>query len=105
MATKRGRTTRREAARAAEKLANDRERLARAEPGGSPKRPRELASASQVEPYALALGCARCGSPLRLDEHTAEEIDGARLRVVHAKCTICGTPRLVYVKLAVKLPN
>lgn len=102
---KRARAQRREAERATEKLGDQRERLAKAEPGGSAKNPIELGSASQVEPYALGLGCARCGQPTRLDDHSAEEIDGSRLRVVRMRCITCGTRRTVFVRLVTKLLN
>ena len=60
MAKKRPRTERRERERALDKLARDREKLARLELGGSAERPIELESASQVEPHARSLRCTRC---------------------------------------------
>ncbi len=96
---------RRAMARADDKLALARERLAALEPGGSPERPIEVASASLVEPRAQSAPCLRCGGPLRIDEHTAESIGGLRLRVVHARCAQCASPRLLYYRVGSALPS
>jgi hypothetical protein len=66
------RAARREAERAAVKLARERERLAALEPGGAPERPIDLTSASEVEITARSMPCPRCGGEVRVDEHTAE---------------------------------
>jgi len=87
------------------KLADAGAKLARLEAGGSPDHPIELESASLVEPHATSLPCARCGGTLRLDEHTAEIIEGSRLRVVRLHCFQCNAPRVVYVRLLSALPN
>jgi DNA-directed RNA polymerase subunit RPC12/RpoP len=99
------RAVRREAERSALKLARDRERLAALEAGGSPERPIELASASQVEGTARSTPCARCGGEVRVEEHLAETIGGARLRVVHVACPACGYKRPMYFRLGGPLLN
>jgi hypothetical protein len=101
----RPRTERREAARAKEKLARDRERLARLEPGGSPERPIALESASQVEVHASSLRCTRCDSELRVEEHLARTIADQRLRLVRLVCSRCGTSRDAWFRLEAKLPS
>jgi hypothetical protein len=101
----RERTLRRERERAAEKLARDRDKLARLEAGGSPERPTLLESASQVEVHARALPCVRCGGELRVDEHVAREVGGRRLRLVRLVCPACGTRRDAWFQLAPSLPS
>ncbi len=93
------RSERRQRDRALAKLADGKERLARLEPGGAPERPIPVESASQVEPHARTLTCARCDGPLRVDEHAAEIVDGARLRVARATCSRCGARRDVWFSL------
>ena len=100
---KRNRTERRERERAAEKLARDREKLARLEPGGDRARPLQVESASQVEPHALGLPCLRCGSNVRLAEHAAVTVDGDRLRVARLVCPACAARREVWFRLAPSL--
>jgi hypothetical protein len=75
------------------------------EPGGSPRLPIEIRSASQVEPHALALTCLRCGGPNRLGEHTAPTVDGERLRLAALSCSRCGTRRDVWFRIVPLLPN
>lgn len=99
------RNLRREAARGAEKLARDRERLARLEEGGSTERPIEVESASQIEPHALSLACLRCQGSNRLEEHAAATIDGERLRLVCLACARCGTRRELWFRIAARLPS
>jgi len=94
------RTLRRAHARAVEKLADAREKLARLEPGGAPERPIAIESASLVEVHARSLRCLRCDRSYRLDEHTAETVDGVRLRVAKMVCTACGASRSVYFQIA-----
>lgn len=101
----RARTERRERERALAKLAKDREKLARLEAGGSPARPIELVSASQVEVHARALGCARCGAEPRVEEHTAHVIEGQRLRLARLSCPACGARRDVWFRLVPALPS
>ena len=95
----RPRNKRRADARAAAKLADEREKLSRLEPGGCAERPLEVEAASIVEARAQSLGCARCGGETRLLEHRAETVDGAALRVVDLQCRPCGAKRRVFVRL------
>ncbi len=99
------RTQRRADARAADKLARHRERLARLETGGDPARPLVVESASQVEPVARALPCLRCGDPLRLEEHAAPTIGDQPLRVARLLCPRCGARREVWLRIERPLPN
>lgn len=99
------RNLRREAGRAAQKLARDRERLARLEPGGSAERPVEVESASQIEPHAMATSCLRCDGANRLVEHAAATVDGERLRLVRLACARCGARRDVWFRIAATLPS
>ncbi len=96
---KRKRAERREADRAQSKIAREVERLYALGPGGAPERPIPLASASEVEVAARSTPCPLCHGELRVLEHTAEQIAGARLRVVTATCAHCGAPRVIYFKL------
>ena len=107
---KRARTERREAERDAVKLAEARLKLAALEAGGSPERPIELSSASTVEPHAAGLGCAACGGPTRVQEHSAVTVADAggtprSLRVVRVRCTRCGVERDIYFRLGATLAN
>lgn len=102
---KRPRTERRERDRAAEKLADARERLAALEPGGAPARPLDVASASVIEPHAGSMPCARCGGGLRIEEHAAREVDGARLRLVSARCPSCGARRAIWFRILAQALN
>lgn len=78
----------------------DLERLAHLEPGGSPERPLLIDSPVLVETRAVAKPCPLCAGSLRLDAHTAETVDGVRLRVASVCCTQCGVRRSVYFRLA-----
>jgi hypothetical protein len=93
------RAARRARAHALLKLTRERERLATLEDGGSPSRPVEVESASQVEPHARSIPCARCDHALRIDEHAAETIDGARLRIARMSCSNCGAHRAIYFRI------
>lgn len=97
---KRERTKRREVLRGLDKLAGVREKLAALEPGGSPERPLEVESASQVEVRAAALPCLRCESALRIGEHrsTVHPRAGA-LREVELACRACGAKRTVWLRV------
>lgn len=101
----RARTLRREESRVQEKLARDREKLARLEPGGSAERPIALESASQVEVHARSLPCPRCGGELRVDEHVARVVGDQRLRLVRTSCPMCGGRREVWFRLEPALPS
>ncbi len=102
----RARTVRRANDREIEKLRDARAKLASVEVGGSPGRPREVTSAAVIEGQARSLGCARgCEGEARIEEHTAETIDGDRLRVVTTECPRCGAKRRVYFRLKTDAPN
>jgi hypothetical protein len=96
---KSSRLLRRARAREQEKLVRDLERLARLEPGGSPERPLVIDTPAVVEVRAEAKPCPLCGGSLKLKEHAAENIDGARLRVARVACTMCGVKREIYFRL------
>jgi DNA-directed RNA polymerase subunit RPC12/RpoP len=78
------------------KLVAAKEKLARLEDGGSPERPIELSSASQVEVHARSLACLRCGTGYRVEEHAAVE----GLRLARVVCPQCGARREVWFRLA-----
>ncbi|MEO8875889.1 MAG: hypothetical protein ABI461_09900 [Polyangiaceae bacterium] len=99
------RAARRAGERASEKLADAGAKLARLEAGGSPDHPIELESASLVELTATGIPCARCGGPLRVDDHAAEKINGTLMRVVHTHCHRCGSLRVLYMRILSALPN
>jgi hypothetical protein len=101
----RPRTERRERERALEKLARDREKLARLEKGGSPGRPIELESASQVEVHARSMRCTRCEAEVRVDEHVARTVGDQRLRLARLVCPRCDARRDVWFRLAAALPS
>ena len=99
------RTARRIVERDAKKLAKSRERLAALETGGGPARPIEVESASVIEVGAKGIPCARCNSPLRLEEHAACTFEGRSLRVVRLSCVRCGGKREVYFRIVSALPS
>jgi hypothetical protein len=97
-----GRSSRRERrARAREQaaLVRDLEELARRESGGGPDSPLVVESVAQVEVMATSRPCPLCQGGLRLVEHAAETVDGARLRIARLTCTTCGVPRARYFRL------
>lgn len=113
---KRARTERREAQRAAVKLAEARAKLARLEAGGAPDRPIEVTSASVVEVHAAGLPCVACGAEgTRVEEHVAITADdegggpsrGAarHLRIARLRCPRCGVRREVYFRIGTALPS
>lgn len=94
--SRRDRTERREAERAAKKLARARLKLAVHEPGGSPDRPIEVTSASVIEVHAKGTPCAACGEHgVRVEEHEARE----GLRIVDVLCPRCGARRDVFYRI------
>jgi len=103
--SRRLRTERRAGARVAAKLARDRERLWLLEPGGSPRQPIPLDSASLVEVRARSMPCPICSGETRVDDHTAETIGGVALRLAHTLCPSCGHERVIYFTLGSALPN
>lgn len=80
-------------------------RLARLEPGGSPEHPESVVSAAVVETRAVTEPCLSCGSRVRLVEHRAETHGGRRLRVTLGRCASCGLERTRYFEIASVLPN
>ena len=99
----RPRSERRKGERAADRLAQARERLARLDAGGAADRPVDVESASQIEPHALGMACLRCDGPNRLEEHAAETVEGERLRVVRMACPRCGAYREVWFRIRTQL--
>ena len=100
----RSRAVRREADREAEKLRRDVSKLVELSPGGSPERPVQLASASQVEVEALAGPCPFCGERLRLEgPHEVESHGGERLRVARLVCGACRARLSRYYRLGATL--
>ena len=96
----RKRTARRAQDRAREKTVRDLERLFQLGPGGSPERPIVIASPSEVEVQARSLPCPICGAELRVEDHTAETVGTARLRVAKVVCGGCRAARRIYFQLA-----
>jgi hypothetical protein len=82
-----------------EALVRDLERLARIEPGGSPAKPIGIDTPVLVDIRAVAKPCPLCQGSLKLEEHSADEIDGTRLRVAGVVCTSCGVRRSIYFRL------
>lgn len=104
------RAARREAARAAGKLAAARRRLAALQAGGTPDHPIEVASASVVELHATSMDCLTCGrSPTRIVDHTVRHTESGgearRLRVVRVKCASCGAERELFFRIGTTLPS
>jgi DNA-directed RNA polymerase subunit RPC12/RpoP len=95
----RPRSERRRAEREAAKLGDAREKLARLSPGGAPERAIDVSSAAIVESEATAVGCARCGGEVRVEEHDAVE----GLRRVRTRCKRCGARREVWLRVASRL--
>ena len=93
------RALRRARGRAQLKLVRDLERLARLAPGGAADRPIAVVSPAQVEVMAEARPCPLCQARLRLEEHAAATVDGARVRVARLACIACGTKRQIYFRL------
>lgn len=87
------------------RLAQARERLARVEPGGTPSLPIEVESASQIEVRAESTPCLRCEGPYRIDEHTAERLEGNHVRVVRIHCHYCGARRVMYFRVVPATPS
>jgi hypothetical protein len=92
----RGRTERRMRERAAQKLVRDQQRLAELLPGGSAARPIEVPTSSVIDGRARSTPCPLCEGPLRLDEQTAEKVNGRSLRATHMQCQRCGVKRTLW---------
>jgi hypothetical protein len=76
-----------------------RERLARLAPGGTAALPLDVESASQIEVRAKSMPCLVCQGPHRIEEHTAERIDGRYVRVVRGHCHHCGSRRVLFFRV------
>ena len=97
---KRERTTRRENERDLDKLEAARTKLAALEVGGSPERPAEVDSASQIEGRAEALPCFRCDHALKIVEHRAlHHSSSGSVRELALACPKCGTKRRAYFRV------
>ena len=68
-------------------------------PGGSPEHPIDIDTPAVVESMAASHTCSVCNSDLRLDQHTAETIGQANLRVAKMTCVQCSRPRNLYFRL------
>ena len=97
---KRKRSALRAEDRAREKFVRDVERLWELGPGGSPARPLPISSSAEVEVIARSTRCPLCEGELRLEEHAAEIVGKARLRVARVVCLACRAPRAIYFELA-----
>lgn len=102
---KKDRPGQRKQARSLAKLLREREALAKQAAGGAPDRPIVLESASQVEPRAETIGCARCDAEVRVTAHEATVSDGIPLRVARVQCKACGAERPIWFRLRSALPN
>ncbi len=101
----RARTLRRCGERKFDKLVSARRKLIALEPGGSPERPLEVASASVVEPRAEAFACPECGAALRCREHRAELVQGKPLRIVDLTCRTCASELTLYFRVIERVLN
>jgi len=95
----RARNARREAERAAEKLAAQREKLFLLEPGGSPQRPIEVETPVLVDLRATGFACPRCGTAVQLREHAATNVSGTLLREARVRCPRCGSKRSLWFRV------
>jgi hypothetical protein len=101
----RARTLLRQAARALDKLTNQRTRLAKLEPGGSPANPIGVESSAVVESKAAQNACLKCNEPLSVESHEAVVIASRRLRQVRLRCRRCGLERLMWFRIEGALLN
>ncbi|MFO0724724.1 MAG: hypothetical protein U1E65_13160 [Myxococcota bacterium] len=103
MAKKRSeRTERRAAERSLRRLVQDREKLARLQPGGSEEHPIEVPAASVIEVRAAALPCPQCEGKLQLLQHRAT---ASGLRALQMRCQRCGVERTLWFRIAALGPN
>jgi hypothetical protein len=103
--TKRKRTLLRAQDRAQEKLSRDLEKLALLAPGGAPERAVVITSPSEVLVLARATPCPICRGELRVEEHAAETVAGARVRVARVTCVVCRRKRAIYFRLGGAMVN
>lgn len=90
---------RKEAARDLDRLVRARVELSRLEPGGTPERPREIATAAVVEVEATAPPCLRCDAVVRLEDHVVGRADGGLLRIATVRCPLCGQRRVFHFRI------
>jgi len=91
--------------RAAERLAEDRERLFELEPGGSPRVALQVPSPSVIDAHAARVPCPRCDGKLELLEQAAVTLDAARLREARLKCRSCGSARSMWFRIVSDASN
>ena len=96
------RTERRARERAARRLVQDRERLARLSPGGSEERPIEVDSPAVIEGRVGSLRCPQCAGQYALHDHQSA---GPGLRVVSVSCRVCRVPRQLWFRLGSSAPS
>lgn len=101
----RKRSVRRAADRTSEKLTRDLERLALLSPGGAPERPIVIETAIAIDNRARATPCPVCGGDVDLEDHTAETIQGVRLRLARVRCRLCKRARNIYFEVKGSLSN
>lgn len=102
MSGKRPRVGRREAERAARKLVQDREKLARLSPGGAREHPIEVTSSAVIEVRVEGMPCAQCGGQYRVREHAAPSPGLRQLDVI---CRQCSAPRVLWFRIVPDDPN
>lgn len=91
---------RREGERTSDKLAAARDRLLDLEPGGTPARPLEVATAAVIEPKAKSTVCPRCGASFRVLSHEVRNDAHGRLREIGVECASCGFRRSLWFRIA-----
>lgn len=99
------RSERRASDRAQVKLGKDLERLWKLGPGGAPDRPIAITSPSEVEAIARSTRCPICQGELRIEDHVAETVGSARLRVARVACVLCRATRSIYFQLRATMLN
>lgn len=99
------RTVERKQARAAERLAGDRERLFELEPGGAPRVALQVPSPSVIDVHVAQVACPRCDGKLELTEQAAVTLDGARMREARLKCRACGSERSMWFRIVSDASN
>jgi endogenous inhibitor of DNA gyrase (YacG/DUF329 family) len=104
-AVPRPRSLERAALRAADKQAEQREKLFLLETGGTPQRPIEVPSPSVVENKAAALTCPTCEVSFRVEAHHARSVAGLRLREAEVSCPRCGKRRSLWFRLVAPAQN
>ncbi len=101
----RARTVSRSAARKHDKLIDDRERLARLEPGGSAERAIEIEAASQLPLRAESYACLRCDGRVRYVEDRVLDVGGGLRRAATVACKQCGTTRELWFSILTPMLN